>query len=63
MTQNAYGQPDPVTHESPLLFNLHIDPSEKWDVSKENPEVIAQLQGIIKTHKKNAIPAESQLEK
>ena len=30
MTQNAYGQPDPITHESPYCLTCNIGPSEKW---------------------------------
>lgn len=36
----------------PLLFNLSIDPSEKYEVSDDNPEIVAQLQGFIETHQK-----------
>ena len=63
MTQDAYGQPEPITHEPPLLFNLHVDPSEKWDVSAQNTAVIARLTQVIKEHKKTAQHADSQLEK
>ncbi len=63
MTQNAYGQPQPVTHDTPLLFNLHVDPSEKWNVSQQNPDVIARLGKIVAEHKKTAKHAPSQLEK
>ena len=63
MTQNAYGQPEPIRHDNPLLFNLHVDPSESRDIAKTHPEVIARLQQVIEEHKKTAIQAESQLEK
>lgn len=36
----------------PLLFNLSIDPSEKYEVSDNNPEVVAELQQLIATHQK-----------
>lgn len=36
----------------PLLFNLSIDPSEKYEVSGDNPEVVAELQQLIATHQK-----------
>lgn len=36
----------------PLLFNLSIDPSEKYEVSDDNPEVVAELQQFITTHQK-----------
>ena len=63
LTQDAYGQPQPVSHDTPLLFNLHLDPSEKRDVSKENPDVIKLLSEVIQEHLKSAKHAESQLEK
>lgn len=36
----------------PLLFNLSIDPSEKYEVSDDNPEIVAELQGYIAAHQK-----------
>jgi len=31
----------------PLLFNLNIDPSERWEVSEANPDVVADLHSEI----------------
>ncbi|MCB0853377.1 MAG: sulfatase, partial [Bacteroidetes bacterium] len=39
ITQDAYG-PNRNEHEIPLLYNLSVDPSEKYDVAEEHPEVI-----------------------
>ncbi len=36
----------------PLLFNLNIDPSEKYEVSNDNPQVVAELQQLIRAHQK-----------
>ncbi|MCE7992678.1 MAG: sulfatase [Roseivirga sp.] len=36
----------------PLLFNLSIDPSEKYEISDDNPEIVAELQGYIEAHQK-----------
>lgn len=36
-----------VTLSSPLLFNVETDPSERFDVSADHPDVVTQLQGII----------------
>lgn len=30
-------------HQTPLLYNLEIDPSEKWDLAKENPAIVREL--------------------
>ena len=42
-TQDAYGPPNPVPHDPPLLYNVDRDPSERSDVAKENPEVVKEL--------------------
>ena len=34
----------------PLLFNLSIDPSEQYEVSYDNPEVVRNLQELIVEH-------------
>jgi len=62
MTQNAYGQPQPVTHEVPLLFNLDVDPSESQNLAEKYPEIIEKLTAIAKEHTDAAEPAPSQLE-
>ncbi len=62
MTQNAYGQPQPVTHEVPLLFNLDVDPSESQNLAEKHPEIIEKLTAIAKEHMDSAEPAPSQLE-
>ena len=62
MTQNAYGQPQPVTHEVPLLFNLDVDPSESQNLAEKHPEIIENLTAIAKEHADSAEPAHSQLE-
>ena len=63
-TQSAYG-PDSkkiTDHNPPLLFNLNVDPSEKWNVAKDHPEVLEAINKLVKEHQsKLEIPA-SQLE-
>ena len=63
MTQNAYGQPEPVVHERPLLFHLDHDPSEKHDLGEKNADLIAQLMEDVKQHQAKLEPAPSELEK
>jgi hypothetical protein len=29
---------EPKTHDPPLLFNLNIDPSEKFNIAENNPK-------------------------
>ena len=61
-TQTGYGQPKADAHEPPLLFHLGLDPSEKRDVAKEHPEVIAQIEEAVKTHQAELVPGKPQLQ-
>ena len=63
-TQGSYGQGQKQfkEHETPLLFNLDIDPSEKYDVSKDHPEAIAAIKKAVEEHKATIKPVKSQLE-
>jgi arylsulfatase A len=62
-SQNGYGQPKAVEHETPLLYQLEIDPSEKYDVAEKYPEVIAELREVVAAHRAGLVAAESELEK
>ncbi len=61
-TQAGYGQPQPDVHEVPLLYNLEHDPSEKYDVSKGHPEVIADIRKLVAEHEAGLQAPPSQLE-
>ncbi|MCB0471550.1 MAG: sulfatase [Flavobacteriaceae bacterium] len=50
LTQEAYG-PEIVAHDPPLLYNLNVDPSEKFDIAKDHPEKIEQIRELVKKHK------------
>lgn len=63
MTKSEYGADPTVIHETPLLYNLMTDPSEKHDVADKYPEVIAEIKKILEEHKSTLVPVENQLEK
>jgi arylsulfatase A-like enzyme len=63
ITQSGYGGDAPVSHETPELFNLDIDPSEKWNIAAQHPEVIAEIRRLAEEHKQATPPAKSYLEK
>lgn len=46
----------------PLLFDLNVDPSEKVNIADQHPEIIEELQGILKEHQATIKPATNQLE-
>ena len=63
ITQPAYGRGKRVEHDPPELYDLNEDPSEKVNVAKDHPEVIAEIKQIAEAHAKTLEPVENQLEK
>lgn len=58
VTEGAYGLPPTRSeHKQPLLFNLHRDPSERFDVAAKNPEVVAKIQAAVAEHRQRFAPA------
>ena len=50
------------THDPPMLFDLEIDPSEKYNISEENPEIISEIFKIINFYKEKIVFGNDQLE-
>jgi arylsulfatase A len=64
ITQGAYGMGgDRTEHEVPLLFQLEHDPSEKYDIADQHPEIVEEINQLVEDHKKTVKPVEDQLEK
>ena len=63
ITQPEYGNSERTIHDPPLLFNLDVDPSEKYDIAKDHPDVIAEIRKILEDHLSTIQPVENQLEK
>lgn len=62
-TQESYTGNNKLTeHDPPVLYNLEVDPSEKWDVAEQHPEVIADLKAAAEAHQATVVPVPSQLE-
>lgn len=62
VTQTGYGPDKPLKHDPPLLFDLNQDPSEKHDVAREHPDVVAQMRRLVAEHRAGVQPVPSQLE-
>jgi arylsulfatase A-like enzyme len=60
-TQAGYGEPAPKRHEPPILFNLGIDPGERFDVAAKHPDIVAELQAAAAAHRTAMILAPTQL--
>ena len=63
ITQSEYGGEAAVTHATPELYNLDHDPSEKFNVAAQHPDVIAEIRRIAEEHKKAIPPVENHLDK
>ncbi|MCR9276495.1 MAG: sulfatase [Pseudomonadaceae bacterium] len=51
-TFGAYGQaPEKTVHEVPLLYHLTSDPSERFDVATQYPDVVADILEEIAAHR------------
>lgn len=61
LTQAGYGEPKPVAHDPPLLFNLKVDPSESTNVAQSHPEILSRIQGLVERHRAGVKPVENQL--
>jgi len=61
ITKPAYGKGDTVHHDPPLLYHLGHDPSEKYDIAKDHPDVIEEIRKEVARHEANLKKGEDQL--
>lgn len=59
-TQDAYG-PEIKEHNPPLLYNLNVDPSEKYDIAAQHPDVIREIMEVVRLHNEKMVPGEDML--
>ena len=53
----------PTVLEQPLLYNLSVDPGEKYNIAEEHPEVIQEIRSVLAEHLSTLVEVENQLEK
>jgi arylsulfatase A-like enzyme len=61
-TRSGYGPDETETHEPPALYHLGLDPGEQFDVAKDHPEVIAELEREAARHRATLTPVETNLD-
>ena len=62
ITEGSYGQfGEKEIHNPPILFNLSVDPSEKFDLGASHPEILAEIDLMVKEHQSNLVKGKDQL--
>ncbi len=62
VTQGAYGMfGERVEHDLPLLYNLNHDPSEKYNIAEDHPDIIEAIGRLIVDHRSNLVEGPDQL--
>src|SRR5690606_35504531 len=61
-TKPSYSREPAKKHPVPLLYNLLEDPSEKYNLSAQFPDVIAGLERELAAHRATVVAVRSQLE-
>ncbi|MBF89042.1 MAG: arylsulfatase [Candidatus Marinimicrobia bacterium] len=62
-TMTGYRDRGETRLNTPLLYHLGHDPGEKFDVSRENPEIVTKIQEMASQHISDIDEVENQLEK
>ncbi|MBL9142586.1 MAG: sulfatase [Verrucomicrobiaceae bacterium] len=62
ITQSAYGPDKPETHQPPLLYNVVEDPSERFEVGAQHPEILAQIERAAQALHSSIKPRPTELE-
>ncbi len=62
ITESAFTKEHTLeVHNTPLLYNLDVDPGEKYNIADQYPEIVAKMTGLRKIHKSTVKPVKIQL--
>lgn len=63
-SNNPNGYPGRVKKlEKPMLYNLMVDPSERFDLTDQYPEKVKEITAMVEEHKATVKPVETQMDK
>jgi arylsulfatase A len=58
VTSGAYDDPEPrVAHDPPLLFDLSVDPAERFNIAAQQPGLVADLIRAANAHRESVVVA------
>ncbi|WP_411031223.1 sulfatase [Spongiimicrobium sp. 3-5] len=61
ITEAGYTANTRKEHHPPLLYNVEIDPSERFNISADHPDVIARIENVVKAHEAKMVKGADQL--
>ncbi|MDE2731515.1 MAG: sulfatase [Bacteroidota bacterium] len=61
ITQSAYVGDTPVTHDPPALYHLERDPSERFNVAADHPDIVRDIELAVAAHQDDLVIAPTQL--
>ncbi len=62
ITEGAYGEfGDRKEHSVPLVYNVAYDASEKFDIGETNPEIINEINILVREHNSSLVKGKDQL--
>jgi arylsulfatase A len=62
LTRPGYGPDKPQPHDPPQLYNVVEDPSERFNVAADHPDVLSQIRVAVDRHTASLVPVENQLQ-
>ncbi|MEX2217023.1 MAG: sulfatase [Phycisphaeraceae bacterium] len=61
-TKSGYGGDPVVKHDPPILFDMGVDPGEKWNIAAKQSGIVDKLVKLAEEQNKGLVPPPSQLE-
>jgi arylsulfatase A-like enzyme len=63
-SNNPMGYPENLKElEKYKLYNVEEDPSEKYNIIDQHPEIVKEIEEMVAIHRETVVPVENQLEK
>ena len=62
VTRSGYGKDDTEKHDPPWLYDLAADPSERFNVASQHPNVLAGIAREVERHRATVQPVKNQLD-